>query len=539
MFRKAIIGITLSAMLGGSFAASLPRVNVVANAQAQAQSIKPTENTITYNYNGDTPLKLTGYSNSVVAYNEGVSNLQYNAQNEIIRDDHGNALDYDALGAMIEFTNVQSSVEVQYQYDAESHQSVESTFNNKGEVQTRESFYYSTGDSAQMIAESDNDGNQLSYLFAEEKIGSINNSDEANLYITDQAGSVVALVSNSQLSHEYVYSPYGIETDLDQSTTKAKNAQGFDGERTDKATGYQFLGNGYRAYNPILHRFMQMDDISYSPFGKGGINGYVFGNNNPIMNFDPSGHFSWSIFWSVTNYILNGLGVVGAIAATIASGGALGAPLIAAIAGGVSGALGITAQGLVDGGAVCSNSSLAIGLNIASTVLAVGSMGLDIAAAKLVGGNGPILSSAPDLPNEPFLINSNEVGKAKFNSDFKRNMVSFKNLPEGVSSEQYATQKGDFEFLNQDLVHNVLKDRNYTDEYILWLDKVQDAEVKPQSQINKFIYDVNKNEATYELKKVYSNGTKTFTQRVSFNVSFVEKDTQKIVTISDYKKSFT
>ncbi|MDA0911407.1 MAG: RHS repeat-associated core domain-containing protein [Proteobacteria bacterium] len=305
MFRKAIIGITLSAMLGGSFAASLPRVNIAVNAQAQ--SIKPTENTITYNYNGDTPLKLTGYINSVAAYNEGVSNLQYNAQNEIIRDDHGNALDYDALGAMIEFTNVQSSVEVQYQYDAESHQSVESTFNNKGEVQTRESFYYSTGDKAEMLAESDRDGNQLSYLFAEEKIGSINNSDEANLYITDQAGSVVALVSNSQLSHEYVYSPYGIETDLDQSTTKAKNAQGFDGERTDKATGYQFLGNGYRAYNPILHRFMQMDDISYSPFGKGGINGYVFGNNNPIMNFDPSGH--WGVL-DTFNVILFGLSLL-------------------------------------------------------------------------------------------------------------------------------------------------------------------------------------------------------------------------------------
>ena len=378
MFRKAIIGISLCAMLGGSFAASLPRVNIAVNAQAQ--SIKPTENTITYNYNGDTPLKLTGYSNSVAAYNEGVSNLQYNAQNEIIRDDHGNALDYDALGAMIEFTNVQSSVEVQYQYDAESHQSVESTFNNKGEVQTRESFYYSTGDKAEMLAESDRDGNQLSYLFAEEKIGSINNSDEANLYITDQAGSVVALVSNSQLSHEYVYSPYGIETDLDQSTTKAKNAQGFDGERTDKATGYQFLGNGYRAYNPILHRFMQMDDISYSPFGKGGINGYVFGNNNPVMNFDPSGH--WSVP-SWLNYLFNGIGVVGAIMATFATGGVLGVPLISAIAGGISASLGITAQALVDSGVISGNSQIATGLNNASMALGIVSTILDSASMAL------------------------------------------------------------------------------------------------------------------------------------------------------------
>ncbi|MDA0911562.1 MAG: RHS repeat-associated core domain-containing protein [Proteobacteria bacterium] len=288
LFSRLVTSISLLAMLGGGFAASLPQVNIAASAKAE--QIKQTQNTITYDYAGDTPLKLSGYSNSVGSYNEGIKPLQYNAQNEVISDDHGNALSYDALGEMLEFENSQTGEQVNYQYDAESHQSAESILNNKGEVQNSQSFYYSTGDKAQMIAESDSDGNQLSYLFAETKIGSINNSDEASLYITDQAGSVVTLVSNSQLSHEYVYSLYGIETDLDQSTTKAKNAQGFDGQRTDKATGYQFLGNGYRAYNPILHRFMQMDDISYSPFGKGGINGYVFGNNNPVMNFDPSGH---------------------------------------------------------------------------------------------------------------------------------------------------------------------------------------------------------------------------------------------------------
>ncbi|WP_192484928.1 MULTISPECIES: RHS repeat-associated core domain-containing protein [Cysteiniphilum] len=335
MLKRSIISISWCSMLMVGFGASVPKVNMPTTAKQLI--IKPTTNIVTYNYADDTPLKLTGYSNSVGAYNESLVALQYNAQNEIVSDDHANQLSYDALGEMIEFDHQQTQQKVQYQYDVEDHQSLETIFNNQGKVTASQQFYYSTGDQAQMLAESDSGGNQLSYLFAEEKIGSLNNSNEADLYITDQAGSVVALASNSQLSHEYVYSPYGIDNDLDQSTAKVKNAQGFDGQRTDQATGYQFLGNGYRAYNPILHRFMQMDDIRYSPFGKGGINGYVFANNNPVMNFDPSGHSAWGVFNFAANVVL---AVVGGIAEflTLGMGSACGTAILG-ITFGVTGAV--------------------------------------------------------------------------------------------------------------------------------------------------------------------------------------------------------
>ena len=62
---------------------------------------------------------------------------------------------------------------------------------------------------------------------------------------------------------------------------------GFDGQLTDSQTHWQFLGKGYRAYNPSLHRLMSQDTLS--PFNKGGINGYLFANNNPITQFDPTG----------------------------------------------------------------------------------------------------------------------------------------------------------------------------------------------------------------------------------------------------------
>ena len=57
--------------------------------------------------------------------------------------------------------------------------------------------------------------------------------------------------------------------------------KGFNGEITDTATGWQFLGDGHRTYNPSQRYFVNED-----PAG----DGYAFGSNNPIMNSDPSGN---------------------------------------------------------------------------------------------------------------------------------------------------------------------------------------------------------------------------------------------------------
>ncbi len=62
---------------------------------------------------------------------------------------------------------------------------------------------------------------------------------------------------------------------------------GFAWQLSDTQSQWQFLGKGYRAYKPSLHRFLSEDNIS--PFY--GVNGYVFARHDPIMLFDPSGHF--------------------------------------------------------------------------------------------------------------------------------------------------------------------------------------------------------------------------------------------------------
>ncbi|NAS96806.1 hypothetical protein CU664_12085 [Pseudomonas syringae pv. actinidifoliorum] len=63
---------------------------------------------------------------------------------------------------------------------------------------------------------------------------------------------------------------------------------GFNGELLDDITGHYLLGNGYRAYNPVLMRFNSPDSLS--PFGKGGLNAYAYCGGDPINKEDSTGH---------------------------------------------------------------------------------------------------------------------------------------------------------------------------------------------------------------------------------------------------------
>lgn len=64
---------------------------------------------------------------------------------------------------------------------------------------------------------------------------------------------------------------------------------GFNGELCDPVTGHYLLGNGYRAFNPVLMRFNSPDNLS--PFDKGGINAYAYCQGDPVNCVDVDGHF--------------------------------------------------------------------------------------------------------------------------------------------------------------------------------------------------------------------------------------------------------
>ena len=112
--------------------------------------------------------------------------------------------------------------------------------------------------------------------------------DECHLLGTDLQQSVLHAVGADK-HHSMAYNAYGhrpVENGL-------ISLLGFNGERADPVTGHYLLGNGYRAFNPVLMRFNSPD--SWSPFGRGGINSYGYCDGDPVGREDRSGHISFMV----------------------------------------------------------------------------------------------------------------------------------------------------------------------------------------------------------------------------------------------------
>lgn len=105
------------------------------------------------------------------------------------------------------------------------------------------------------------------------------------LFATDRQRSVLQAI-NATESQSIAYTPYGHTP----AGSGLNTLLGFNSERRDPVTGHYLLGNGYRAFNPVLMRFNSPDYLS--PFGKGGLNAYAYCLGDPINRQDPNGHFS-------------------------------------------------------------------------------------------------------------------------------------------------------------------------------------------------------------------------------------------------------
>ena len=158
---------------------------------------------------------------------------------------------------------------------------------------------------------------------------------------------------------------------------------GFNGERLDPVNGAYHLGNGYRAYNPVLMRLNRPD--SFSPFGAGGINPYAYCVGDPVNHTDPSGHLSWQA-WLGIGMGIAGLGLaVFTVGASIAAAGGMMAAIESASAVSLAvGALGVASDitAIASGAAAESNPQ-------ASTVLGWVSLGTGaVGLASVVAGMG-------------------------------------------------------------------------------------------------------------------------------------------------------
>jgi RHS repeat-associated protein len=103
------------------------------------------------------------------------------------------------------------------------------------------------------------------------------------LLAIDLKNSVLAEIDAGN-PNRIAYSPYGQQSAQREVMTRL----GFNGELREARPEWYLLGNGYRAYNPRLMRFHSPDSLS--PFGKGGLNAYMYCGGEPVMNKDPTGH---------------------------------------------------------------------------------------------------------------------------------------------------------------------------------------------------------------------------------------------------------
>jgi RHS repeat-associated protein len=113
---------------------------------------------------------------------------------------------------------------------------------------------------------------------------------ETTLLITDFQRSVLHTLGKNNNRQPIAYSPYGHRFTENGLTSLL----GFNGERADPVTGHYLLGNGRRAFNPVLMRFNGPD--IFSPFGRGGVNAYAYCLGDPVNRGDPTGGFpviSW------------------------------------------------------------------------------------------------------------------------------------------------------------------------------------------------------------------------------------------------------
>lgn len=249
--------------------------------------------------------QLTRVTHSHAAYPKQIT-LSYDANGQMSRDEAGRTLDYDGLGR-------QSSVWYvgNYGYDA-FNRLVEQ---NRDDGESR-LLYYRGAERVNEVRVGE-EGSLRLLRQNSETLGVVDN-DVITQIVGDQNNSLLwhhtSGEANGKLHH---WSPYG-------NGNPDKTLPGYNGERVDLVSGSYHLGNGYRAYNPVLMRFNSPDSLS--PFGEGGINPYAYCAGDPVNHTDPTGHLSWqSILGIVTGVIGIALAVVTAGASIAAAGGVMAA----------------------------------------------------------------------------------------------------------------------------------------------------------------------------------------------------------------------
>ena len=362
------------------------------------------------------PHQMLGFSrqwqNGSTGVNDAPEKITYDTLGRVVTDADGNTLHYNARGQMDRFTNHHTREHTTYTYDSDGHQIAEQPFS--ASKQPLQAPLYMIYQGNTITAQMQDDSHHHRHTSVE--LGGVAHSEDGVItrwYLHDYKGDVLSTYNaNGQQTSDHIYSPYGMDYDRLAKTPQAfpvklklagqtpwwkSHSPGFDNQMNDPATGYQFLGGGYRAYNPIYRHFMSHD--SFSPFKT--IDGYGFASNNPIMNTDPTGHLpQWATFaiagagiaMAIVSAVLLPVAVVAALPA--AGAAATGLAVTTAVSSAGMGAIGVASGSLqIASTAHPQNkklmmASLALGIVGGLTAAGLGAMNAGAGVANMVAGAG-------------------------------------------------------------------------------------------------------------------------------------------------------
>ncbi len=354
----------------------LSSVREILQATQQQQTVSKITN---YSYdNLSVPLRLQSISTAWSQSKPVIQHFIYDHVGNMTVDGQNNHITYNALD---EVTQVISSTGKQsnYSYDGSGQEIMEQSLKGISYL-----FYRGGTLINEKITSPGQDTHITGYL------GEAKTTDGmiSEYYESSYKGDVTGIFrkNNNQqysLQQRNIYSPYGM---VWHKTTKTlplyqQTLQEFNGEKTDPATGWQFLGNGNRTYNPAQRYFLSED-----PAG----DGYTFGSNNPIMNTDPSGNsprwlgeiFKWTGYVSTM-----GLGALHQRWANITAAVIQAGCTVAILGAAAAGAGSAVVAGVVAGTAAIGSIPVVAaaipankGLNIAGSIVGMAEVAVSIAA---------------------------------------------------------------------------------------------------------------------------------------------------------------
>lgn len=304
------------------------------------------QDTAVYHYrNTADPAQLSEVTHTHAAYPPLIK-LEYDTNGRMTQDEAGRTLVYDVAGRLTEVSgeNINGG---SYQYDALNR--LVSQHVSGGDV--RELYYRGNTLVNEVLA-----ANQQETRLIKQGAHCLGMSQGGNLTLTgtDHNSSLIWSENKNDGATLNNWSPYGSGNPVDL-------LPGFNGERSDPVSGSYHLGNGYRAYNPVLMRFNCPDSLS--PFGEGGINPYAYCAGDPVNFTDPSGHMSTGAGVAI------GVGIAGILAAVFTAGLSLYAAAVPAMMGIMAGSVSAGAAAVSVLGSVTAAVS-----SVSVTSLVIGGM---------------------------------------------------------------------------------------------------------------------------------------------------------------------